>query len=243
MADKGELGGRVALVTGGSGGIGQAILATLRETGATVVCFDRAECDVENAEAVECIKGDVGDDASVASAVRQVVERHGRLDIVIHAAGISRDAVVWKMDPAMWDEVQRVNLRGAFLLLHHAVPVMRERGGRAVLIGSINGSRGKFGTSAYSASKAGLIGLAKTVAQETARFEILVNVVEPGFVRTAMTENLPEEKRREALNEIPLGRYAEPEDVAAMVRFLCGPGARHITGQVLRVDGGQLLGA
>ena len=240
MTEGGELGGQVALVTGGAGGIGQAILKTLGGVGAIPVCFDQVACAFAD---VECIEGDVGDDASVASAVKQVVARHGRIDMVVHAAGISRDAVVWKMDPAVWDEVQRVNLRGAFLLLHHAVPVMRERGGRAVLIGSINGSRGKFGTSSYSASKAGLIGLAKTVAQETARFNILVNVIEPGFVRTAMTETLPEEKRREALDEIPLGRYAEPDDVAAMVRFLCGSGARHITGQVLRVDGGQLLGA
>ncbi len=240
MTESGELGGQVALVTGGAGGIGQAILDTLGGAGAIPVCFDRVACAVEG---LECIEGDVGDDASVASAVNQVVEGHGRLDMVVHAAGISRDAVVWKMDPVVWDEVHRVNLRGAFLLLHHAVPVMRERGGRVVLIGSINGSRGKFGTSAYSASKAGLIGLAKTVAQETAHFKILVNVIEPGFVRTTMTENLPEEKGREALDEIPLGRFAEPEDVAAMVRFLCGPGARHITGQILRVDGGQLLSA
>ena len=112
-----------------------------------------------------------------------------------------------------------------------------------VLIGSINGSRGKFGTSAYSASKAGLLGLAKSVARETARFGILVNVVEPGLVRTPLTEAVPKEVRDAALAKSLVGRFVEPEDVAASVLFLCGPGAKFITGQILRVDGGQLLGS
>jgi len=157
---------------------------------------------------------------------------------------VSRDAVVWKLTVDDWDLIQAVNLRGAFLLLRHAVPVMRNGGsGRVVLIGSINGSRGKFGTSAYSASKAGLLGLAKSVARETARFGILVNVVEPGWVRTPLTEAVPKEVRDAALAESLLGRFVEPEDVAASVLFLCGPGARSITGQILRVDGGQFLGS
>ncbi len=120
---------------------------------------------------------------------------------------------------------------------------MRQKGGRVVLIGSINGSRGKFGTSAYAASKAGLLGLAKSVARETGRFGVLVNVVEPGWVRTPLTDALPDKAREAAVAESPLGELLEPADIAAAVLFLCGPGASRITGQILRVDGGQYLGA
>ena len=135
---------------------------------------------------------DVRSDESVQSAVQQFFQQHGRLDFVVHAAGISREAVVWKLAVEDWDRIQAVNLRGAFLVLRHAIPLMRQGGGgRIVLIGSINGSRGKFGTSAYSASKAGLLGLAKSVARETGRFGITVNVIEPGWVRTPLTEALP----------------------------------------------------
>lgn len=187
---------------------------------------------------------DVRDDASVASAIAEVQRTYGRLDLVVHAAGVSREAVLWKLAVEDWDFVQSVNLRGAFLLLRHAIPVMRAgEGGRIVLIGSINGSRGKFGTSAYSASKAGLIALARTVAREVARLGILINVVEPGWVRTPLTDSLPQAVRNAALAESLVGRYVEPADVANAVAFLCGPGARQITGQILRVDGGQSLGS
>ena len=135
-----------------------------------------------------------------------------------------------------------MNLRGAFYLLRHVIPVMRDGGsGRVILIGSINGSRGKFGASAYAASKAGLIGLAKSVSRETGRFGIRVNVVEPGWVRTPMTEALPEELRQRALDETLLGELVEPEDIAAAVTYLAGPGGRRITGQILRVDAGQYV--
>ncbi len=135
-----------------------------------------------------------------------------------------------------------MNLRGAFLLIRDVVPVMRSAGsGRIVLIGSINGSRGKFGTSAYAASKAGLIGLAKSISRETGRYGILVNVVEPGWVRTPMTDEIDEAVRKQALAETLLGAFVEPEDVAAAVVFLAGPGSRRITGQILRVDAGQYL--
>jgi 3-oxoacyl-[acyl-carrier protein] reductase len=180
----------------------------------------------------------------VASAIAEVQRTYGRLDLVVHAAGVSREAVLWKLAVEDWDFVQSVNLRGAFLLLRHAIPVMRAgEGGRIVLIGSINGSRGKFGTSAYSASKAGLIALARTVAREVARLGILINVVEPGWVRTPLTDSLPQSVRDAALAESLVGRYVEPADVANAVAFLCGPGARQITGQILRVDGGQSLGS
>ncbi|HUP61629.1 MAG TPA: SDR family NAD(P)-dependent oxidoreductase [Thermoanaerobaculia bacterium] len=223
----------VAVVTGGSGGIGCVIVSALRETGATVV-----NLDLESADVV-C---DVRDDASVARAIARVLELHGRIDIVVHAAGIARDAVVWKLAVDDWDLVQQVNLRGAFLLLRHTIPAMRNGGGgRVILIGSINGSRGKFGTSAYAASKAGLIGFAKSVSRETGRLGIRINIVEPGWVRTPLTDSLPDSVRQQALDETLLGELVEPEDIAAAVVFLAGPGGRRMTGQVLRVDAGQYL--
>ncbi|MBZ5567055.1 MAG: SDR family oxidoreductase [Acidobacteriia bacterium] len=237
----GTLDGKVAVVTGGSGAIGSAIIAELEEQGARAVSLDLARPAASAALYQAC---DVGDDSSVSSAIEAVRREHGRLDLVVHAAGISREGVVWKLAVEDWDVVQRVNLRGAFLLLRHAIPAMRAGdGGRIVLIGSINGSRGKFGTSAYSASKAGLIALAKSVAREVARFGILVNVVEPGWVLTPLTKFLPKAILDAALAESLVGRFVEPADVAAAVTFLCGPEARQITGQILRVDGGQFLGS
>lgn len=235
-----ELSAQVALVSGGSGGIGEAIIHAFEQAGAQAVSFDLAP---PTDSGVAWVKGDVREDAEVAAAVEEISRRHGRLDIVVHAAGITRDAVLWKLPLADWDLVHSVNLRGAFLLLRHAVPVMRRgSGGRVVLIGSINGSRGKFGLTAYASSKAGLLGLAKSAARETARFGICVNVVEPGMVRTPMTEALPPAVRQAAEAESLLGGLLEPEDVAAAVLFLCGPGGSQITGQILRVDAGQYLG-
>jgi NAD(P)-dependent dehydrogenase (short-subunit alcohol dehydrogenase family) len=237
----GILDGKVAVVSGGSGAIGSSIIAELEEQGARAVSLDLARPASSAALYQAC---DVGDDSSVCSAIEAVRREHGRLDLVVHAAGISREGVVWKLAVEDWDVVQRVNLRGAFLLLRHAISAMRAGdGGRIVLIGSINGSRGKFGTSAYSASKAGLIALAKSVAREVARFGILVNVVEPGWVLTPLTKSLPKAILDAALAESLVGRFVEPADVAAAVTFLCGPAARQITGQILRVDGGQFLGS
>ena len=235
-----ELAGKTAVVTGGSGGIGQAILHSLQRAGAVVASLDVSAPKENNTPWLPC---DVRSDESVAAAVEQFHQQHGRLDQVIHAAGISRDAVVWKLAVEDWDRILEVNLRGAFLLLRHTIPLMRQTGGgRVVLIGSINGSRGKFGTAAYSASKAGLLGLAKTVARETGRFGILVNVIEPGWVRTPLTDAVPKKIRDAAVAETLLGELLEPSDVASAVLFLCGPGASRITGQILRVDAGQVLG-
>ena len=234
-----ELGGRVAAVTGGSGGIGSAIVAELVAAGARACSLDVTA----PAQGRDWIKTDVRIEGSVEAAVAELDRRYGRLDIAIHGAGVSFDAVVWKMPVEQWDRIQAVNLRGAFLLVRHAIPLLRRGGGgRIVLVGSINGSRGKFGTSAYSASKAGLIGLARSVARETGRFGIRVNVVEPGWVKTPLTDALPREVAEQAIADSAVGRLLDPVDVARSVIFLCGPGGDAITGQILRVDGGQHMG-
>lgn len=235
-----DIGGKVAVVTGGSGAIGQAIVRSLRAAGAHALSLDVVPSKDPNLPWFEC---DVRDDASVTNAVREVVNQYGGIDIAAHAAGVSRDAVVWKLPVEDWDIVHSVNLRGAFLLIRHTLPLMRaHEGGRIVLIGSINGSRGKFGTAAYSASKAGLLGLAKSVAREAGRLGILINVIEPGWVRTPLTESVPQPIRDAALAESLVGSFVDPEDIGHAVTFLCGPGGRRITGQILRVDGGQFLG-
>jgi len=235
-----DIHGKVAVVTGGSGAIGQVIAHALQHAGAQVLLLDLVPPKDSVLQWIEC---DVRDDSSVAQALSEVASKYGGVDIAVHAAGVSRDGVVWKLSVKDWDFVQSVNLRGAFLLIRHTMPLMRARsGGRIVLIGSINGSRGKFGTSAYSASKAGLLGLAKTVARETGRFGVLINVIEPGWVRTPLTESVPQSIRDTALAESLVGTFVEPEDIGHAVTFLCGPGGGHITGQVLRVDGGQFLG-
>jgi NAD(P)-dependent dehydrogenase (short-subunit alcohol dehydrogenase family) len=232
--------GQVAIVSGGSGGIGRAVIRALQQAGARGVSLDLA---APGSDEIPWLETDVRDDASVAAAVEKVFQEHSRLDVVVHAAGVTRDAVLWKLPVSDWDLVHQVNLRGAFLLLRHAIPAMRRGpGGRVVLIGSINGPRGKFGLTAYASSKAGLVGLARSLARETARFGILVNVVEPGMVRTPMTEALPAAVREQAAAESLLGKLLEPEDVAQTVLFLCGPGAGQITGQAIRVDGGQYIG-
>ena len=227
---------RVAVVVGGAGAIGSAIVRQLRESGARTITLD-VDVDVEgrDSDAIAC---DVRNAESVANAFARLE----RLDMVVYAAGITRESVIWKLSVDDWDAIHAVNLRGAFLVLREAIPIMRRGdGGSIVLIGSINGSRGKRGTAAYSASKAGLVGLAKSVARETGRFGITVNVVEPGWVRTPMTEALPKNVQDAALAETLLGTFAEPDDVAAMVTFLCSPAARRVTGQILRVDAGQLV--
>ncbi len=233
--------GRTALVAGASGGIGSATAALLSEAGAHVVGVDRPGApDSPAARHVVC---DLTDAAAVRRLIDDVRSRESRLDAVVHCAGIRRDAVLWKMDDAAWSEVMRVNLDSAFHLLRDAAGLMRDTGGGSiVLVSSINGERGKFGQANYAASKAALIGLARTAARELGRFGVRVNVVAPGLIATPMTATLPEEVVQKSIDESVLGRAGEPDDVAAAILFLCAPMSRHITGQVLRVDGGQLIG-
>jgi acetoacetyl-CoA reductase/3-oxoacyl-[acyl-carrier protein] reductase len=233
--------GRVAVVAGAAGAIGSAICARLVECGAGVYALDRAGTTAPDGTAfVEC---DLTDAPAVARAIASIDQAAGRLDVLIHAAGISRDARFWKMTAEDWNLVLATNLSSAFYLLHAAAPIMRKSGpGAIVLISSINGERAKVGLAAYSASKAGMNSLARTAARELGGFGIRVNAVAPGWIDSPMTRNLPEELTTRARDESALGRLGEPDDVARAVVFLVSDMGRHITGQVLRVDGGQLIG-
>jgi acetoacetyl-CoA reductase/3-oxoacyl-[acyl-carrier protein] reductase len=235
-----SLEGRVALVTGGGGGIGAAVCRRLLEAGARVASADLPGVPaVPGAAALAC---DLGDPAQITPLFEELGRRFERLDLIVHCAGIARDAVLWNLDDASWSEVLRVNLDSAFRVLRLAAPRLRAAGGGAVvLISSINGERGKFGQANYAASKAGLIGLGRTAARELGRFGIRVNIVAPGLIETAMTAALPGNVREAAIAETVLGRAGSPEDVAHAVLFLVSPMGRHVTGQVLRVDGGQLM--
>jgi 3-oxoacyl-[acyl-carrier protein] reductase len=241
--------GRAALVTGARSGIGAATAAALAREGCDVAIVDRVADDTTDAvvRRVEAegpraiaIASDIIGFAAADDAVRRTVKAFGRLDIVVSCAGVTADAVSWKMTEAQWDAVLEVNLKGSFAIARAAAPVLRERQwGRIVLIGSINGRRGKFGQANYAASKAGLVGLGKTLARELGKFGVTVNVVAPGMVATPMTSALPAGAIQHAEEESVLGRIAEAADIADAVTFLCSDRARHITGTVVPVDGGQ----
>jgi len=235
-----EFAGKVAVVTGAASGIGTAVARALELRGARVAGFDLAAAPLD---AVDLAIGvDVSDPDAVQRAVKRVADELGPPTLGVHSAGITRDGVLWKLAPEDFDAVLRVNLSGGFHLLRSLTPHIRaEGGGSVVLISSINGTRGKFGQSAYTASKAGLHGLAKTAARELGRFGGRVNVIAPGMVETPMTAGLAPEWRQRAVDETALGRIAAPADVAEPVVFLLSTAARHVTGQVLHVDGGQCM--
>jgi NAD(P)-dependent dehydrogenase (short-subunit alcohol dehydrogenase family) len=242
-----ELAGRVAFVTGGASGIGLACARELANRGAKVSVADsdaRKLARLSRRFGKENLYSlDVTDAAAVRAAVADLVRRQRRLDILVLAAGICRDAVLWKMTDESWSRVIDVDLSGAAHVLRASAEAMRRgREGRVVIISSINGRRGKFGQANYAAAKAGLLGLARSAARELAASGVTVNVVEPGFTETPMTAGLPPEMRERALAETPLRRIAKPEDIAAAVAFFAGPGAAHVTGQALAVDGGQGMG-
>jgi len=230
---------RVALVTGASSGIGLSIARSLAAAGAAVVCADLTESH-------ECpgrwVQANVGRFEEAAHCVNDVLKHEGHVDILINNAGIFQDAPSWKMTEDEWDDVIRINLKGAFNFIHHVAPHFRKQGsGKIVNISSINGLRGKFGQANYAAAKAGLIGLTKTVARELARYHVNVNAIAPGLIATSLIQNLPPEALEKSKEEILLGRIGEPEDIASLVAFLCSDLARHITGEVIKVDGGQYI--
>jgi len=247
----GNLEGKNAIVTGGSLGIGRAIAVTLARNGANVALnYRRHDTEAKQVAAeIEAlgqkglaIQADVASFDSAQAMVDRVVEELGGLHILVNNAGINRDGVIWKMTEEMWDQVIAVDLKGYFNYIRAAAPVMRsQKWGRIINITSINGLRGKFGQSNYSAAKAGIIGLTKAVARELGRSQVTVNAVAPGLIETDMMANAPEDVKQRAIAETVVDRLGTPEDVAEVVAFLAGEESRHVTGEVIRVDGGQYI--
>ncbi|WP_052666329.1 3-oxoacyl-ACP reductase FabG [Nitriliruptor alkaliphilus] len=236
----------IALVSGGSGGIGAAICRHLAAAGHTVLVGyggnrDAAEKVVADCASAEAVHLDVTDEESVTAAVARAAEL-GTLAVVVNNAGVADDDLLLRLDPTRFDRTLEVNLRGAYLLSRAALrPMMRARHGRIVNIASIVALRGNPGQTAYGASKAGLIGLTKSLAREIARKGVTVNVVAPGFVETAMTDELPDAAREALLGLAPTGRAVTADEVAAAVGFLASDEAGAITGAVLPVDGGAAM--
>lgn len=239
--------GEVALVTGASRGIGASIAEALGAAGARVVGTATSET---GAQAISDALGDRGrgivlniaDDASVAEAVRNVQETEGTPTILVNNAGITRDNILMRMKDDEWDDVISTNLSGVFRLCKSCLRgMMKARKGRIINIASVIGVMGNAGQSNYAAAKAGIIGFSKSLAREIGSRNITVNVVAPGFIDTDMTRVLPEEQRSAMLQQVPLGRLGEGEDIANAVVFLASPAAAYVTGETLHVNGGMLM--
>jgi len=244
-----DLSGKVALVTGASRGIGRAIAVRLAEQGATIVAAARGDHAAETAAAIarnggraESVGIDVTDHAAVAELPGSIVERLGRLDIVVSNAGIARDQLLMRMKRDDWDTVMATNLTAAFTLAQAAMrPMLKQRGGRILAVSSVVGQMGNAGQTNYAASKAGLIGFAKALAREVASRGITVNVIAPGMIDTDMTRAIAEKAQVDWAAQIPLGRLGTVDDVAAAACFLASDEAAYITGHVLAVNGGMYM--
>jgi 3-oxoacyl-[acyl-carrier protein] reductase len=242
-----DLTSRVALVTGASRGIGRATAWALARQGATVVAAARGDNARPVAEEIaaaglkaEALTLDVTDDQSVQAAVSGVLEHHGRIDILVSNAGITRDQLLLRMKREDWDVVLATNLTATFTICQAALrPMLKQRAGRVIAISSVVGQTGNAGQANYAASKAGLIGFCKSMAREVASRGITVNVVAPGLIETDMTKGLTGTSREDWAEKIPLGRLGSPEDVAHAVCFLASDEASYITGHVLAVNGGM----
>jgi len=237
-------------VTGGGAGIGLAIARMLASEGANVALpdynGDTAEAAAEELRALGVqalpFQADVADGPRMSEIVSETVEAFGGVDILINNAGITRDNLLLRMSQDQWEAVIRTNLTGTYVATHAVLrPMMRQRAGSIVSIASVIGLMGNPGQANYAASKAGVIGFTKTIAREVASRGIRVNAIAPGYIRTAMTDQLPEETQKAILGNIPLPRLGEPEDVAQAVRFLCSDAASYVTGVCLRVDGGMAI--
>ena len=243
--------GKVAIVTGAASGIGRACAFELARYGASIAVVDLAGEDImiqtsrllkDTGARVVTFNADVVDHGKAGRIVMETRVRMGGVHILVNAAGINEDAPLWEMTESQWERVLSVNLKGTFNYIQAVARLFREqKEGKIVNIASIEALRGRFGISNYATSKAAVIALTRSAAAELGRSNINVNAVAPGFIRTPMTERLPDNIKEEALRETVLGRLGDPQDVAALVAFLCSEQARHITGEVIKVDGGQLL--
>ena len=246
-----NLSGRVALVTGASQGIGRACALKLAESGAAVAAAARNQDKLN--ELVQQITGsggkaaafplDVAEEEQIKAGCKAVIGQFGKIDILVNNAGITRDQLVMRMKRADWDAVLNTNLTSAYLCIQQVIgSMLKQRWGRIINVTSVFGQMGQAGQANYASSKAGLIGLTMAIAREVASRNITCNAVAPGFVETAMTAGLGEEFKQNAVKMIPLGRVGTPDDVAHAVRFLASEEASYITGHVLNVNGGMLMG-
>jgi 3-oxoacyl-[acyl-carrier protein] reductase len=246
-----NLEGKVALVTGGSRGIGRAIALELAERGADVginyagneAAAAQVVKEVENmGRKALAIQADVSNPSAVDEMFKKVLDVFGRIDILVNNAGITRDNLLMRMKEEDWDQVIDINLKGAFLCTKAVLrQMMRQKAGRIINITSISSVAGTAGQANYASSKAGLIALTKTTAREVASRGITVNAVAPGFIQTEMTDVLGEEYKQQLLEQIPLGRIGDPKDVARLVGFLASDDAAYITGQTIHVNGGMYM--
>jgi 3-oxoacyl-[acyl-carrier protein] reductase len=227
--------GKVSIVTGASQGIGEAIAVNLAQNGAETILVDIQKQKLDD-------ETDVTDTAQVTSLIEKLIHNHGTIHHLVNNAGITRDNLLMRMKEEEWDSVLAVNLKGVFnfskALIRHMI---RNRYGRIVNISSVVGLTGNPGQTNYSASKAGVLGLTKSLAREVASRGITVNAVAPGFIATAMTESLPDEVQKQFLGVIPVGRFGTPEEVAQTIRFLLSDEASYITGQVININGGMFM--
>lgn len=241
-----DLNGRVALITGASRGIGKAIAEAFANAGAHVVCVSRSAADVQavadtlpNASAAAC---DVSSTAGFTDLINNIVGEHGRLDILVNNAGITRDGLIMRMKEDDWNMVLDINLKGAFNGIKAVTrTMMKQRSGRIINISSVVGLTGNAGQANYAASKAGLIGLTKSIAKELSSRGITVNCIAPGYIATDMTAELSDAVKEDLEKQIPLGRIGNPEDIANAVLFLASDEASYITGQTITVDGGIVM--
>lgn len=252
MAQRMSFEGKVALVTGASGAIGGAIARRLGAGGAKVACHYRGRAD--EAEAVVAavraagsdgltVRADVTSGADVAAMVQQTLDAWKRIDILVNPAGTTRDMLLLRMEEPDWDEVMAINLRSAYLCTRAALrPMVRQRWGRIINISSVVGIAGNAGQSNYAAAKAGMLGFTRSLAKEVATRGITVNAVAPGFIDAGLTTSLSDDQRQRILTWVPIGRFGTPDEVAEAAIFLCSEAAGYITGQVLNVDGGMVMG-
>lgn len=243
-----DLSGKAALVTGASGGIGAAIARALHGAGATVGLSGRKVEALESlaadlgGERVQVLPGELGDATQIEALAEKAEGALGQVDILVNNAGLTRDMLFMRLSDEMWDEVIAVNLTGTFRLTRAiSKGMMRRRYGRIISVTSVVGAMGNAGQANYAASKAGLVGMSKSLAQEIATRNVTVNCVAPGFIATAMTDVLNDKIKEATLAKIPANRFGKPEDVAAAVAFLASGEAGYITGQTIHVNGGMAM--